>query len=101
MRKQFQRRRGGAFRTVTAFGLGAAIGSIVALLYAPAAGKITRRRLAMRAQDLKRQAARRLGRTQRQLVNRAGVVRERAQEWITDHMPHANGNGKHRAVRHA
>lgn len=79
------------------------MGSIIALLYAPASGQVTRRRLAMRAQDLKRKAARRLGRTQRRLVNRAEVVRERAQEWITEHMPHTNGNGhaKRRAVHHA
>ncbi|MBI4340817.1 MAG: YtxH domain-containing protein, partial [Candidatus Omnitrophica bacterium] len=49
-----QRRRGGFLRTVAAFGLGATAGSIVALLYAPASGKITRRRLAMRAQVLRK-----------------------------------------------
>lgn len=96
-----QRRRGGAFRTATAFGLGAAMGSIVALLYAPASGKATRRRLAMKAQNLRKAAVRRIGQTQRVLVNKAESVREAATEWISDHIPHqANGN-KRRLVRHA
>ena len=73
----------------------------MALLYAPASGNVTRRRLAMRAQNLRRAAVRRLGRTQRVLANQAVLAREAATEWITEHIPHTNGNGKHRAVRHA
>jgi len=98
-----QRRRGGAFRTVTAFGLGAATGSILALLYAPASGKLTRRKLALRAQNLKRTAIRQLGQTQRVLANRAEHVRDAATEWITDHMPHGNGGHRvrRREIRHA
>ena len=95
-----QRRRGGAFRTATAFGLGAALGSVVALLYAPASGQVTRRRLALRTRNLQRAALRRIGRTQRVLVNKAESVREAATEWIADHIPH-QGNGKHRVARHA
>jgi gas vesicle protein len=98
-----QRRRGGAFRTIAAFGLGAATGSILALLYAPASGKVTRRKLALRAQNLKRTAIRRFGQTQRALAVRAENVREAATEWITDHMPHGNGGHRvrRREVRHA
>ena len=97
------RRRGGTFRTVGAFVLGATAGSIIALLYAPASGQVTRRRLALKARNLRRAAARQLGQTQRALATRAERVREAATEWITEHVPH--GNGKHpirrREVRHA
>ena len=96
-----QRRRGGAFRTVTAFGLRAAAGSIIALLYAPASGRVTRRRLAMRAQNLRRAAVRRIGQTQKVLACKAGEVREAAGTWIAEHMPRTNGNGRHRVTHHA
>ena len=89
--KEF-RRRGGALRTFAAFTLGAAAGSIVALLYAPASGQVTRRRLARRAQILRRDAARRLGETRRVLVTKAEQVREAAADWISEHVP---GNGRH------
>ena len=104
MKKEI-RRRGGSLRAAVAFALGATAGSIVALLYAPASGKVTRRQLAMRVRTLKRDAARRLNRTQRELAVRAEHVREAATEWIAEHVPHRNGNGRHpirhRAIRHA
>ena len=97
------RRRGGFVRTATAFTLGATVGSIISLLYAPASGKLTRRRLSMKARNLQRTMTRRLGQTQRVLATKAEHVREAATEWITDHVPH--GNGKHpirrRVLRHA
>jgi gas vesicle protein len=97
------RRRGGALRTAAAFTLGAAAGSIMALLYAPASGQVTRRRLAGKGQGLRREAARRLGRTKKVIATQAVQVREAASEWIAEHVPHANGNGRHtrRPVRHA
>ena len=95
------RRRGGAVKTAFAFGLGAAVGSLVALLYAPASGAVTRKRLTNRIKTLKKGAVRRIGQTQRVLVSKAGVVREAATEWISDHMPHTNGNGQRRTARHA
>jgi len=94
-----QRRRGGALRTFTAFGIGATVGSLIALLYAPASGTVTRRRMALRARNLRKAAVRRLGHTQRMLATRAGDMREAATEWITDHMPRY-GNGR-RAVHHS
>jgi len=96
-----QRRRGGAFRTVAAFGLGATIGSVIALLYAPVSGKVTRQRLALRARNLQKTALRRIGRTQRVLANKAESVREAATEWISDHIPHQANGSRHRPVRHA
>ena len=100
--KENRQRRGG-LRTFLAFTIGAAVGSVVALLYAPASGQVTRKRLAMKMRTLKRTALRRIGQTQRELATRAERVREAASEWITDHVPH--GNGRHpirrRTVRHA
>lgn len=101
MRQQQPRRRGGAFRTFAAFGLGAAAGSIIALLYAPASGKVTRRKLAMRAQALRKNAVRRIGQTQKVLAGKAIEVREAATEWLAEHMPNTNGNGHRRVAHHA
>ena len=97
------RQRGGGVRTFLAFALGATVGSIVALLYAPASGQVTRRRLAMKARTLQRAALRRLGETQRALATRAERVRDAAAEWIGDHVPHSNGRHtiRHRTIRHA
>ena len=86
-------RRGGTLRTIVAFSLGATIGSIAALLYAPASGEVTRRRLALKVRNMQRSAARQLGQTQRAFAKRAGQVREAASEWIAEHMP--QGNGRH------
>lgn len=97
------RRRGGLLKSAAVFTLGAAAGSIAALLYAPASGQVTRRRLAGKVKGLRREAARRIGRTQRALVTQAEQVREAATEWITEHVPHSNGRQpiRHRALRHA
>ena len=95
------RQRGGGVRTFLAFALGATVGSIVALLYAPASGQVTRRRLAMKARTLQRAALRRLGETQRALATKAESVREAAAEWIGDHVPHGNGRHVRRPIRHA
>ncbi|MBI3321857.1 MAG: YtxH domain-containing protein [Candidatus Omnitrophica bacterium] len=96
------RRQGRTFLTVASFVLGTAIGSIATLLYAPASGQVTRRRLALRVRNLQRKALRQLGQTKRVLANRAESVREAATEWIAGHVPH--GNGRHpirRPIRHA
>ena len=96
------RRRGGAFRTAGVFALGAAVGSIVALLYAPASGEVTRKRLAMKARNLKRAAMRRLGQTGRFLTTRAQNVRDAATEWITERVGQRNGRQTiRRTVHHA
>jgi gas vesicle protein len=97
------RRRGGFLKSAVAFTLGAAAGSIVALLYAPASGQVTRKRLAGRVRGLRREAVRRIGRTQRALVTQAEQVREAATEWIAEHVPHSNGRHsiRRRALRHA
>ena len=97
------RQRKGTFRTVVAFALGATAGSLIALLYAPASGKVTRRRLAMKARSIQRTAIRRLGQTQRVLATKAEHVREAATEWVAAHVPHGNGRhpARRRELRHA
>ena len=97
------RQRGGFLRTAVAFTLGATIGSVIALLYAPASGKVTRRRLMLKARNLQRVAARRLGQTTRVLATQAGHVREAATQWIAGHLPGRNGSHpiRRRVVHHA
>ena len=89
----------GILQTVAAFSLGATAGSLLTLLYAPASGKATRRRLVMKARSLQRDATRRFGKAQRVLATKAERVREAANGWITEHVPHRNGNGRHPARR--
>ena len=97
-----QRRRGGFLRSALAFTLGAAAGSVVALLYAPASGQVTRKRLARRVEGLRREAVRRIGRTRRELATQAEQVREAATDWIAEHVPHGNGRQHiRRVIRHA
>jgi len=88
----------GIVQTAAAFALGATTGGILTLLYAPASGKNTRRRLVMRVRGFGRAAARRIDRTQRVLVGKAEEVREAATDWISTHVPLHNGNGRH-AIR--
>lgn len=96
------RTRGGFLRTAVAFVFGATVGSVIALLYAPVSGKVTRRRLALKARELQRVAIRRIGQTQRALATKAERVREAATGWITNHAPHGNGHPvRRRTARHA
>ena len=97
------RRSNGRFQSAAAFTLGATAGSLVTLLYAPASGQVTRRRIAQRVRQLQRNTARRLGRTGRLLASRAENVRDAATEWISEHVPHTNGRASsiRRPVRHA
>ena len=101
--KQIRRSSNGKFQSAAAFALGATAGSLVTLLYAPASGEVTRRRIAQRVRQLQRTTVRRLGRTGRLLVSRAGDVRDAATEWIAEHVPQGNGRNHsiRRPVRHA
>ena len=95
-----QRRRGGAIRTVATVGIAAGAGYLLGILFAPASGKVMRRRIALRAQALRKRAMRRIGQTQKVLACKATEVREAATEWLTEKMPH-NGNGHRRVAHHA
>lgn len=95
-----QRRRGGAIRTMATIGLAGGVGYLFGILFAPASGKVTRRRLAMKAQALRKATVRRIGQTQKVLACKATEVREAATTWLSEHVAH-NGNGRRRAVHHA
>lgn len=101
-----QPRRNGRGRTMVAFTLGAAAGSILALLYAPASGQVTRRRLMLKARSARKAAARRFVEAKKVIACKAEQVRETATDWIAEHVPH-NGNGharrtvRRRVLRHA
>ena len=97
------RRRGGVFQALAAFVAGAAIGGLASLLYAPASGQVTRRRLAMKLRTLRRETGRRLGQTGRALQVQAHHVQIAARQWLQERM-HTRTNGRHiarRTVRHA
>ena len=95
-------RKGLGLRAVAAFAIGATLGSIVALLYAPASGKVTRRRIALRLRRVRQVAGRRFIETRLALARRAGQMQKAARGWITNHMP-TNGHQRplRRRVRHA
>ena len=104
-------RLGRRLRVIGAFGLGAALGSIIALLFAPASGRVTRRRLILRVQALRRNAGRGLNRAQRVLAKKAEHVRDMATEtfghardWVTTQMNNGTAHrriARHRTLRHA
>ncbi len=96
----------GIKRTAGAFALGAAAGSIMALLYAPASGRVTRKRITQKFRSVQRSAARQVERTTRQLAKKAEHLRETAadrlngaREWMTGHM--SNGQARRPVRRHA
>lgn len=101
--KRNRGRQAGLLQATASFVLGAVTGGIVALLYAPTSGQVTRRRLLMKARGLQRTAVQRLGRAQRALATKAERVREAAAGWVTDRFPARNGRHpiRHRAIRHA
>ena len=78
-------------QAVGLFALGAAVGSIAALLYAPASGKETRRRIGMKMRALKQKT--------NQLREVATERINGAREWFVDHLPN-NGHAKRPLRRH-
>jgi len=82
-------------RTVGVFALGAAAGSILALLYAPASGKETRKQIKMRMRALKQQTV--------QLRNEATERINGARQWVVEHLPngHAKRPLRRQTMRHA
>ena len=98
--------RGKAFG---AFVLGAAAGSAVALLFAPASGRITRRRIAMKFKAVGRSTSRQLQLARKVLVRKATYLRSAAAEKLGDTRQwlaqQVSNNGRRplprRAVHHA
>ena len=94
----------GSLQNATAFTLGATLGSLFTLLYAPTSGSVTRRRIALKVRQLERTAARRIGVTQRHLAKRAAKVRETAAGWIAKYGAPVNGQSfsrRRRRLQHA
>ena len=96
-------------QTVGAFALGATAGSIIALLYAPASGRATRKRIGLKFRTLERSTGRQLLKAKKLLAKKAENLREAAseklgntREWLVERV---GGNGKHslsrRVVHHA
>jgi hypothetical protein len=99
-----RRQLNGSLQAATAFTMGATLGSLFALLYAPTSGHATRRRIALKVRQLERTAARRIGVTQRLLARRAAEVREATAGWIAKYgPPAANGRSlrRRRRLQHA
>ena len=82
-------RRGGLGKALGVFALGATAGSIVALLYAPASGAVTRKRLKLKFKSVQKSAI--------ELRNTAAKRIGDARTWVTAHMPNGNGR-RHQAV---
>ena len=87
------------------FALGATVGSLLAILFAPASGQATRRRIGTRVRVLQHSAVRGLRQARRLLVRKVGDWREvlpekldQTREWLTEHV--MNGSGKHTRVSH-
>ena len=100
-----EKRRGrNAVQTVGIFALGAAAGSIIALLFAPASGRVTRRRIGLKLRSMQRSTARQLGQARRILAKKAVYLRDSATEkfshardWVAGHV--SNGHTVRRQTR--
>ena len=89
------RRQSGIGRAIGAFTLGAAAGSVLALLYAPASGKVTRKRIAMKLRTFKQTAAHRLGDLREVATEKVSDARR----WVLDRISSSNGHRKSGSAR--
>ena len=87
------------------FALGATIGSIFALLFAPASGRATRKKIGMRVKSLEHETVRKYKQTRRLLAQKAEDIREEAlaklgqtKGWLTERMTATNGKRPARRV---
>ena len=85
-----QRRQSGIGRAIGAFALGAAAGSVIALLYAPASGNVTRKRIAMKLRTLKQATTRKLGDLREAATEKVSDARH----WVMDRFANSNGHKK-------
>ena len=91
-----QRRSSGVGRTIGVFALGAAAGSVLALLYAPASGKVTRKRIAMKLRTLKQTTVKQISHLRNAATERVSDARH----WVMDRFASSNGHKKPLARRH-
>ena len=104
-------RRGRIGRTIGTFALGATVGSLLALFYAPVSGQVARRRIRRQFQVFQSTATRQLQRTRVRLLKQARELRAAAvervgqtREWVLERLPAANGRhptNHHRIARAA
>lgn len=108
MKQTFQWKQLG--QTTGAFALGATAGSLVALLYAPASGKVIRRRIGMKFRSLEKSAVRSIKQTKRLLAQKAEDIKEVATEklghtraWLSERALNGNGSKRplHRVAHHS
>ena len=88
----------GKGKTLAAFAIGATAGSLLALLFAPASGKVTRKRIAQNMAKLRKESLRRIGKATRVIAVRVGDAKDAAGEWLHKSV---NGHGKRMARHHA
>ena len=100
------RRGSGRGRVLGAFVIGATAGSALALLFAPASGRVTRKRIGLKLRAIQRDTVRHLGQTTRLLARKADTLREdatkklsNAREWVVEHV--ANGHPRRPVHHHA
>ena len=98
------RQGSGRGRVLGAFVIGATTGSLLALLFAPASGRVTRKRIGLKLRSIQRETVRHLGHTKRLLARKAETLRDaasaklsNAREWVAEHV--SNGHQR-RLVRH-
>ena len=84
---------------IGSFALGAAIGSVSALLFAPASGKVTRRRIGTQVKQAQRFLTKKAGYLKEAATEKLGETRE----WLVDHVIPSNGKQplRHRIVSHS
>ena len=82
----------GIGRIVGSFALGAAAGSLLGILFAPASGQATRKRLRAKAQEWQRSVA--------QLRQEATKKLSSAREWMLHRVSHQSSNGRRLARPH-
>ncbi len=102
--------KGRIVQTAGAFAIGATLGSVLTLLFAPASGRATRKRIGMKFRSLQYATTRQLGHAKKLLAKRAETLREAAvekihgaREWVTERMNNGNGTRpvrRRRAVHH-
>ncbi len=86
------RRTGGVRQAVGTFTIAAAVGALCALLYAPASGRVTRKRIAFKVRALRRSAT--------VLRDKAAKRITYAREWVQGRMT-GSANGRHLRRQHA
>ena len=90
--------------TVGTFAAGATLGSVLGLLFAPASGKVLRKRIGMKVRTFEHTAQRNIKQAKKLLARKADNLREAAaeklgqsREWITERL--ASNNNKHPSRR--